>query len=85
MVQFVKLFEKLPLRHRRVNDVTAGETSIQLTFNRDMRAIGMTKDEENCVCGSNPTTKWERLEEEEFNVVFCILSLSQGKIHKMIV
>ena len=41
--------------------------------NRDMRAIGTTKDgsprqnwlEENCVCRSDPTTKWERLEEDE--------------------
>ena len=40
--------------------------------NRDMRAIGTTKDEvhdrtgwRRIVCRSDPTTKWERLEEEE--------------------
>ena len=43
--------------------------------NRDMRAIGTTKDEVhdrtgwrrivNCVCRSNSRIMWERLEEEE--------------------
>ena len=46
-----------------------------LCVNRDMRANGTTKYEvnertgcieENCVCRSDPTTKRERLEEEEY-------------------
>ena len=48
-----------------------------------MRAIGTTKDEvndrtgcmeENCICRSDPTTKCERLEEEEQLVIRAVCS-----------
>ena len=41
--------------------------------NREMRAIGITKYEVhditgwNCVCRSDPITKWDQIEEEEFD------------------